>query len=106
MAQIKLLTIPYLDTNYNNVIDFENKTQMINFFKNKNGLLFDRNIKAHSTLNSIAIPKSINELQTFDYLILDYKYFYFIVSKQVINDNNTTLYLKLDVFNTYYYELL
>ena len=30
MAQIKLLTIPYLDTNYNNVIDFENKTQMIN----------------------------------------------------------------------------
>lgn len=104
MAQIKLLTIPFLDTNYNNVIDFENKTQMINFFKNKNGLLFDRNIKAHSTLNSIAISKSINELQTFDYLIVDYKYFYFIVSKQVINDNNTTLYLKLDVFNTYYYD--
>lgn len=104
MVQIKLMTVPFLDTNYNNVVDFKNKSEMVTFFKSRKGILFNKNIKAHSNLNSIALPKGINELQVYDYLTVDYKYFYFIVSKQVINDNNTTLYLQLDVFNTYFYD--
>lgn len=104
MTQIKLLTVPYIDVDYDNVIDFENKSQMISHFKRKGGILINKNIKAHSMLNSIVVELPIDEVESFDYLIVDYKYFYFIVNKEVVNVRNTNLHIKLDVFNTYYYD--
>lgn len=105
MARIKLLTVPYIDINYNNVIDFENKQQMINYFGKKEGILIDKNIKPHSNITSMVVELNIDEVQQFDYLIVDYKYFYFIVNKEYKTVNNTILYLQLDVFNTYYYDI-
>lgn len=105
MARIKLLTVPYIDINYNNVIDFENKQQMINYFGKKVGILIDKNIKPHSNITSMVVELNIDEVQQFDYLIVDYKYFYFIVNKEYKTVNNTILYLQLDVFNTYYYDI-
>lgn len=105
MAKIKLLTVPFIDSNYSNVIDFENKHQMINYFGKQEGIIINKNIKPHSNIQTLVVELSIDEVEKFDYLIVDYKYFYFIINKEFKTLNNTTLYLKLDVFNTYYYDI-
>lgn len=105
MAKVKLCRMPFIDINYSNVIDFETKVQRNNYFNKLVGFTFEKNIKSHSNLTSISMNYPIDKLYDYDYLILDDKFFYFVINQEVINDNNSTLYLKLDVFNTYYYDI-
>lgn len=62
--------------------------------------------------NKIRFPYIIDEIETFNYLIVqnlpyNYKYyFYYITNMEYVNDNMTDVFIKLDVFQTYQFNFL
>lgn len=105
MTKIKLVNLPFIDINYSNVIEFGTKYKRDEYFKKLQGYTTEKNIKSHSNIYSISLDIPIENLSYYDYLIVDDKFFYFIINKEVINTKNTILHLQLDVFNTYYYDI-
>lgn len=109
MVELCLCDIPFLDITYENVINFREKEHMLNYFNKRTIKRLDVNIRYDSSLSSITIPIKIENLNNCNYLyfkdITNKYYYYFILDKQIRNGNNTILYLKLDVFNTYQFDV-
>lgn len=110
---IHFCSLPFLDSGYQNVIDFQNLQSQENWFRNKTELSLEINIKPDSIRDSITVPKKMYELAPYDYIyykadISSKYYYYFVTGKEYSTVNNTTLHLQLDIWTTYLfnYDLL
>lgn len=103
--KINFCSLPFLDSGYENTIDFENIESQISYFQNKTVFIEDINVKPDSIRDSVTVKSDINRFRDIDYIWYDTgnlrMYFYFVVSKEYTTGGNTTLYLQLDVFQTY-----
>lgn len=106
---INLCSMPSLSTDYSNVIDFDNESARSWYFEKQEGQKqIEVNTKIGSALNNLTVKLSIEELNLYDYLYLTYKekqYFYFIIEKEMVNENNTILHLQKDVFTSHQFDV-
>ena len=108
MTQVYFLNLPYLSTDYSNVIDFENIVSRDNFFKRNIKLDMQCNIKYDGERTVININKSASEMMKYDYLFFkgnNKYYFYFITNIEMVTKNNCNIYTQLDVWTTYYFDI-
>lgn len=107
MREVWLCQLPFLDIDYNNVIDFISQQGRDNFFKSKIITSISSHTKFDYEKQTLTVPLPISELISCDYIVINNssnKMFYFIIKKETINNNNTTLHLKLDVWTTYMFD--
>ena len=114
MNAIMLCNIPNLDINHNHSFTFRDLNQQINYFINRKVMQFD-DTKYHRVGNTIKIPVNFDDvnLMRCNYLLAKNHhqlthskvYFYFISNKEYINSETTKLTLKLDVIQTYLFDL-
>lgn len=106
---IYLVNCNELDITHNNTIDFKSKESQLSYFFNKRKLVLDNNIYTRSN-TTLTIDKPINELQIYNYCIIydsviNKNYFYFIANKMYVNEYATSIILKLDVIQTYLFDM-
>lgn len=102
--EINFCSLPFLDSGYENTIDFESLDSQKNYFISKTLFTIDINVKPDSIRDSITINENISKFNDTDYIwFIGYgrRNFYFVTGKEYSTGNNTTLYIKLDVFQTY-----
>lgn len=102
--EINFCSLPFLDSGYENTIDFESLDSQKNYFLSKTLFTIDINVKPDSIRDSVSINEDISKFNDVDYLwFIGYgrRNFYFVNGKEYINPKNTVLYLQLDVFQTY-----
>ena len=113
MTAIHFCKMPFLDMNYQNVIDFSSEEQRLAYFEGRNPLTVEGNIKYDGERTSISVNKPIGDLYIYDYLyFMDHssesgrrkRYFYFITNLEMKTKTNTIVHLKLDVWTTYYFD--
>ena len=114
MNAIMLCNVPNLDVNHNHSFTFANLNQQIDYFIKRKVMEFD-DTKYHRVGNSIKIPIHFDDINLMkcNYLLaqnhnqLNYRktYFYFITNKEYVNSETTKLTLKLDVVQTYLFEI-
>ena len=114
MNTIILCNVPNLDINHNHSFTFRDLKQQIEYFFSKKVLQFD-DTKYHRVGNTIKIPLPFDDINLMrcNYLIvqnhnqLSYgkTYFYFITNKEYVNSETTKLSLKLDVIQTYLFDI-
>ena len=100
MIEINLCSIPFLNTSYANVIDFENSYNRHEWFKSKTLLKVSTNIKYDNNRSYIVLNKNFNDLKMYDYLWYEKNnrsYYYFILSHEMVTENTTKLYIDLDI---------
>lgn len=105
-----LLNVPHqMDMNFNHAPYFKTKTSQLNWFMSKVIRKVDE-VQFHRKDFHINVPYFIDDLELANYVITRNEvngkyYFYFIYDKVYVNDNNTTLILKLDVIQTYMFDI-
>lgn len=107
---VYLMNCYMLDINHNHTVNFKSKLNQINWFMNKVTYIMNecRYIKKEE---SLVIDKYVNssEIRKTNYCMIrndeGKEEFYFVTNKQYLNDETTKLYLKLDVFQTYYFDI-
>lgn len=114
MNAIMLCNVPQLDINHNHSFTFRDLNQQIDYFLSKRILEFD-DTKYHRVGNTIKVPLCFDDINLMkcNYLLtqnhnqLHYRktYFYFITNKEYVNSETTKLTLKLDVIQTYLFEI-
>ena len=114
MNSIILCNVPNLDINYNHSFTFRDLNQQFNYFYGKRVIEID-DTKYHRIGNTIKIPLGFDDinLSRCNYLLtknhnqLSYSktYFYFITNKEYVNSETTKLTLKLDVIQTYLFDI-
>ena len=114
MNAIMLCNVPNLDVNHNHSFTFANLNQQIDYFIKRKVIEID-DIKYHRVGNSIKIPIPFDDINLMkcNYLLaqnhnqLNYRktYFYFITNKEYVNSETTKLTLKLDVVQTYLFDI-
>ena len=113
MTAIHFCKMPFLDMNYQNVIDFSSEEQRLSYFEGHNPLSVEGNIKYDGERTSISVNKPIGDLYIYDYLYFmnhnsesghRKRYFYFITNLEMKTKSNTIVHLKLDVWTTYYFD--
>lgn len=105
---VRICKVPLITNSYQNVFNFRNELNRDTYFKNLKGINVDINTKSGNVLTSITVKKNLAELDIYNYLFLEYlgkKYFYFILSKNMINENHTELELQKDIFTTHQFDI-
>lgn len=108
-SKIMLLNCYMLDSNYNHTVNFSNKENQINWFIDKKVFTID-NCSYLRKENGIKVPYYIADLEYCNYALTynikdNRYYYYFIMDKIYVNDNVTLLQLKLDVIQTYFFDM-
>ena len=98
-----------LDINHNHTVDFNSLESQINWFMKRHVIKIEET-QFHRKDNSITVPRHIDKLKFLNYALTknseDGKvYFYFIYDKIYISENATKLILKLDVIQTYLFDI-
>ena len=104
MTNIHLCSIPFLSTSYTNVIDFENADSRELWFTSKTLKTVQTNFKYDNQRAFIVINENFEEAKLYDYLWFNKNgrgWFYFITAHEIVTENNTRLYVELDVFTSY-----
>ena len=106
MTEINFCSIPYLSTDYSNVIDFENRIERDKFFDENTLYRLDLNMKYDGARTYINANLNLEFTRNFDYIWYydshnDKRYFYFITDVEMVTTRNCNIYLKLDVWTTY-----
>lgn len=104
MTNIHLCSIPFLSTSYTNVIDFENADSRELWFTSKTLKTVQTNFKYDNQRAFIVINENFEEAKLYDYLWFNKNgrgWFYFITGHEIVTENNTRLYVELDVFTSY-----
>lgn len=107
ISQVYLCSVPELDVNYNHTVNFKNKTNQFNWFYER----VQQTISDCSYLRkerSLIVPYYIDDIINCNYCIFNNQgklEYFFIINKEYKNDGATVLYIKLDVFQTYYFDL-
>lgn len=111
MANIYLCSIPFLDIDYKNVIDFNNRESQSSWFSNNtlNTTTITTNTKLDAFKTELTINMQYADTHRYDYLFFigdgNKIFYYFIVDKARDKEKTTKLYLKLDVWNTYLFDI-
>lgn len=107
ISQVYLCSVPELDINYNHTVNFKNRTNQFNWFYER----VKHTIPDCSYLRkerAITVPFYIDDIMNCNYCIFNNEgkiEYFFIYQKEYKNDGATTLYIKLDVLQTYWFDL-
>lgn len=99
-----------LDINHEHTVNFNSKQSQLKWF-NSRGIYYMEDCKHLKRGQTVIIPKYINDsrLQLCNYCMFKNdegkEEYYFILDKEYMNEYNTKLYLKLDVFQTFYFDV-
>lgn len=98
-----------LDINSNHSLYFDNLDKQLEYFYNRKVLTIHET-QFHRKESSIKVDKHIDELQFVNYVLTrntsnGKTYFYFVYDRIYMNEHNTMLILKLDVIQTYLFEM-
>lgn len=108
LSKVFFCSIPQLDINYNHTVNFKNINNQINWFLNKAKYVMTECTYLRKE-RSLTIDKYIDECMNYNYCLWNngtrWEYF-FIVNKDYVTENSTKLTLKLDVFQTYYFDMI
>lgn len=101
----QFISAPFLDSDYNNTIDFEDKVEQALYFNKLTQFQDDSFDYQRKQQTSLKVGYSLRELKDINYVILinddGTKYFYFIMDKQYVSEDTTMLILKMDLMQTY-----
>ena len=99
-----------LDVNHEHTVNFNNKQSQLQWFNSK-CLYYMKECKHLKKGQTVIVPINYYDNKL---LYCNYCYFvndenrieyYFIIEREYVNEYNTKLYLKLDVFQTYYFDI-
>lgn len=98
-----------LDIAGNHTLYFESLDKQLEYFLNKKVFVIEET-QFHRKESAINVNKYIDDLDFVNYVLTRNNsngktYFYFVYDKIYINDNNTKLILKLDVIQTYLFDI-
>lgn len=104
-----LLNCSDLDINHNHTPDFTTRQSQLNWFM-QHKLFTIENVQFHRKDNSIKIGMHIHDLEYVNYVMVKNEgdsryYFYFVYDRLYISETVTFLYLKLDVIQTYLFDI-
>lgn len=98
-----------LSRDYKHVMDFNSPSSQLDYFLHQAWFTNSQNIQGDGFLESLVVPQTLSTCKQCDYLFfrgLDEKvYYYFITKVEYVTQNTTRLYLELDVFSTYLFEM-
>lgn len=108
-STIYLFNCWFLDVGHNHTVNFNNVTNQFNFFMNYLQFKID-NCTYLRKERTLKVPKYIDELALCNYCAfqnsVDGKMeYFFILNKTYLSENVTELTLKLDVIQTYWFEM-
>lgn len=107
ISNVFFCSIPELDVNYNNTVNFKNSTNQINWFMSKAKYSMTDCTYLRKE-RSLTIDKYIDDCMDYNYCMWNngkrWEYF-FIINKEYVTENSTKLTLKLDVLQTYYFDI-
>lgn len=107
MTAVLLTTTP-TDLSYEHGVDFENEYSQYDYYYGQyNSRLIQLNIPADAYRQEFEVDIPIDNIVQYDYCVIsgtDYKYYYFITGK-VQKGLMTTIFVELDVLNTYYFDM-
>lgn len=107
LSNVFFCSIPELDINYNNTVNFKNATNQINWFMSKAKYSMTDCTYLRKE-RSLTIDKYIDDCMEYNYCMWNngrkWEYF-FIINKEYVTENSTKLTLKLDVLQTYYFDI-
>lgn len=107
ISNVFFCSIPELDINYNNTVNFKNSTNQINWFMRKAKYSMTDCTYLRKE-RSLTIDKYIDDCMNYNYCMWNngtrWEYF-FIINKEYVTENSTKLTLKLDVLQTYYFDI-
>lgn len=108
MTQVIFCNIPFLSTDYSNVVDFSSKEQRQSFFNEYTKFAHDCNIKYDGEQVSLTIKVPCETIIKYDYCYFFDKnnkpFYYFITNISYTTQNVSTVSLQLDVWTTYYFD--
>ena len=108
MTLINLCNIPFLSTDYSDVVDFSNKNQRDSFFEGYVGKRLEGNIKTDGERTYLNINVPCESLINYDYCFFKDNnmkpWYYFITNIEKVTNNNSNIHLQLDVWSTYYFD--
>lgn len=102
-------SLPYLDSTYQNVIDFSNKTSQMAFFEKKTLKKTTGNYIPDAEQLTYTLKCHVKDIAPFDYVWLkdetnQKRYYYFIKSKKYKTSETCIIEIELDVWNTYLFD--
>ena len=107
ISNVFYCSIPELDINYNNTVNFKNSTNQINWFMSKAKYSMTDCTYLRKE-RSLTIDKYIDDCMDYNYCMWNngkrWEYF-FIINKEYVTENSTKLTLKVDVLQTYYFDI-
>ena len=107
ISNVFYCSVPELDINYNNTVNFKNSTNQINWFMSKAKYSMTDCTYLRKE-RSLTIDKYIDDCMDYNYCMWNngkrWEYF-FIINKEYVTENSTKLTLKLDVLQTYYFDI-
>lgn len=111
MSNVYLCQIPQLSNDYKNVGHFTSRTKQINYMQSHCILSLTTNAKIDNFTESITLNYTINaNMRKCDYLYgqgADGRYFFFFITNMEQNTTaTTTIYLQLDVWQTYHLDMI
>lgn len=104
MSLVKLISVPKMDMQYNHTVDFASISNQTTWFSSK--AIYERNITniaEHAFHTEIDVPLEYHRVKECNYLMLVGAkiYYYFITDSKIKTKKATTVYVKLDVMQTY-----
>lgn len=103
-----LLTQTLTDLSYEHAVDFRSpESQYDYYYDQPYSRLIQLNIPADAYRQEFEVDIPIDQVAKYDYCVvcgLDYKYYYFITGR-IQKGTMTTIYVELDVLNTYYFDM-
>ena len=111
MSNVYLCQIPQFSNDYKNVGNFTSRAKQINYMQSHCILSLTTNAKIDNFTESITLNYTINaNMRKCDYLYgqgADGRYFFFFITNMEQNTTaTTTIYLQLDVWQTYHLDLI
>lgn len=108
MLNVNLCSIPYLSIDYSNVVDFENKQSMLNFFKKQTRQTVETNLKHDNERTYVVVNLDFSTCNQYDYLWYTddngKQWYYFITNVTYETISKTRLNLSLDVWTSYQFQ--
>lgn len=111
MTVLNICQIPEFSKDYKNVADFETETNRTNWFLPKVKIYLESNVKLDNFTSSITINRQMDGvLRGCDYLFANTsdgskKLFFFIDNMEQVSLSTSKLYLTLDVWQTYLFDI-
>lgn len=105
---IYFCSLPFLDSSYQNVIDFSSLSSQYQYFSSQVKKQLKANVVSDSERTNITINAELSSISKYDYLFLidstNKRFFYFINNKIYKSSTSCILEVELDVYSTYLFD--